>query len=515
MKASEDIHALIKSLAPTEKAYFKKYARLHVLGKGNRYVLLFDAINKQKKYDEKELMELFKGYDFVKRFAVAKEYLYKQIRYALESYHHSIHSDMKSLLHWAEILCTKELYKQSHKAILKAKQIAREHEMHHALMEIFRYWEIKLAVKNSDVSWIQNILREEEAEITLLRNTKSYRDNYFRISNHYLLHGIMRGKKHFGEIKKIMQSRPLTDADMAKTFEAKLRFHATHAFYSGIIDDRRGLYHSSGNIIALFKKHPEKIRHAVGPFIFHLHNMTDACVLNKRYHEIPAHLKEFELLAPLAKSSDEKKKLFYFTAINRLNYYAVTGQFSIAVSAAVEISKQLGGYEQSMNDYEKAMLFQNIAMSYFGEGQYKNCIHWLNRIRDEISLNIRPDLEGFLRLFYVIAHYEAGHMDLLVPLIQSLYRYLKKKEQLHKFETVIIYFLRNELPKTNDQKERIQAFQKLKTKLLPLTKDADEKNSFDSFDYISWLESKIENRPFAEVVRQKAAEGGGSGKGNG
>ncbi|TAL57932.1 MAG: hypothetical protein EPN85_12845 [Bacteroidetes bacterium] len=504
MKASEDLFDLIKSLSGTEKSYFKKYASLLVLGKQNKYILLFDAIAKQKTYDEQKLKRYLHSESIVRYLPSVKKYLYRQILKALRSYHRSIHSEIRDLIHEAEILYEKELYAQSKKIIRKAKETAREHEMHHALMEILSRWEMKLAVNNADVSWIRNILREETDELSLQQNEKIYRNNYSEMLIHYYLYGIKRNKNRLGKIKKMMQSRFLTHADMAKTFEAKLRFHGVHVFYSGIMDDRSGLYHSSRNIIALFKKHPEKIRHAVDSFIAHLHNMLDVCTLNKKYNEIPLYLKELESLAPLAKSSDEKKKLFYFTAINRLNYYTVTGQFSIAVSAAVEISKQLGEYEQSMNDYEKFMLFPNIAISYFGDGQYKNCIHWLNRTRNDLSLNIRPDLEGFLRLFYIIAHYEAGNMDLLVPLIQSLYRYLKRKEQLHKFETVIIYFLRNELPKTTDQKERIQAFQKLKNKLLPLTKDADEKNAFNSFDYISWLESKIENRPFAEVVRQKA-----------
>ncbi len=42
-------------------------------------------------------------------------------------------------------------------------------------------------------------------------------------------------------------------------------------------------------------------------------------------------------------------------------------------------------------------------------------------------------------------------------------------------------------------------FKKLKT-------DPYEKGAFEYFDFISWLESKIENRPFAEIIKEKAKE---------
>ena len=40
--------------------------------------------------------------------------------------------------------------------------------------------------------------------------------------------------------------------------------------------------------------------------------------------------------------------------------------------------------------------------------------------------------------------------------------------------------------------------------MLLLSKDPYESRAFEHFDFISWLESKIEKRPFVEIVREKA-----------
>ena len=52
--------------------------------------------------------------------------------------------------------------------------------------------------------------------------------------------------------------------------------------------------------------------------------------------------------------------------------------------------------------------------------------------------------------------------------------------------------------------ELVPAFRDLKAELEEIFKNPFENKALDLFDFISWLESKIENRAFAEVVREKA-----------
>jgi hypothetical protein len=47
-----NLHKLIHSLTPNEKAYFKKFAYKSKDDKENPYLILFDAILKQDEYDE-------------------------------------------------------------------------------------------------------------------------------------------------------------------------------------------------------------------------------------------------------------------------------------------------------------------------------------------------------------------------------------------------------------------------------------------------------------------------------
>ena len=76
-------------------------------------------------------------------------------------------------------------------------------------------------------------------------------------------------------------------------------------------------------------------------------------------------------------------------------------------------------------------------------------------------------------------------------------------ERLYEFEKTILLFLR-ELPVNNSPKEVLLSFEKLRDQLLALENNPYENQAFKYFDFISWLESKIENVSFASVVMKKA-----------
>ena len=56
-----DIYQLVHSLTKAEKRYFQRSASLHVIGEKNNYLKLFEALNRQKKFDEQEIIKEFRG----------------------------------------------------------------------------------------------------------------------------------------------------------------------------------------------------------------------------------------------------------------------------------------------------------------------------------------------------------------------------------------------------------------------------------------------------------------------
>lgn len=115
----------------------------------------------------------------------------------------------------------------------------------------------------------------------------------------------------------------------------------------------------------------------------------------------------------------------------------------------------------------------------------------------------RKNMQAFIRIYNLIVHYELNNEQLLPHLLRSTYRYLLKQEIVYQFEAVMIQFIRK-LPKLSSSRKIKDAYIELKTTLEKLQQDPFEKQAFELFDIISWLDSKIEKKGFAEIVKEKA-----------
>lgn len=114
---------------------------------------------------------------------------------------------------------------------------------------------------------------------------------------------------------------------------------------------------------------------------------------------------------------------------------------------------------------------------------------------------MREDLLCFSRILNLVAHYEAGMDYHLERLVKSTYKFLIKMDDLHEVQIEMIKFLRN-LPHTSPLNIRSE-FAKLHRKLKQYEDHPYERRAFLYLDILSWLESKIENRPIAEIISAK------------
>ena len=117
--------------------------------------------------------------------------------------------------------------------------------------------------------------------------------------------------------------------------------------------------------------------------------------------------------------------------------------------------------------------------------------------------NFRQDYKIFAKIMNLIIHYELGNIDLMEYNIKSVLRYLNNKDKLYKYEHALIKFIKR-LPFLDEDTDISFEFHQLKNELDRISKDEYEKKAFDYFDIVSWLESKLTKKKFADVVREKS-----------
>src|SRR5260221_11093402 len=139
-------------------------------------------------------------------------------------------------------------------------------------------------------------------------------------------------------------------------------------------------------------------------------------------------------------------------------------------------------------------------MLYFGSGDYATCIDYLQKIINE-KADMREDLQCYSRLLHLMAHYEMGNDMLMESLSKSVYRFMAKMENLTRVEEAMFSFIRQSLRLSPRQLK--PEFEKFLHTIKHLEKNRFETRAFAYLDIISWVESKVHEKPMSTIINEK------------
>jgi tetratricopeptide (TPR) repeat protein len=164
------------------------------------------------------------------------------------------------------------------------------------------------------------------------------------------------------------------------------------------------------------------------------------------------------------------------------------------------VIKKLEEYKLHIDSHRILIFYYKFACLYFGSGDNEKAIEYLNLIINR-KPDLRTDIHCYARLLHLIAHFEMGNYNLVEYLIKSVYRFMAKMKNLSIVEEEIFAFLKKSF--SLSQSEIIPAFKSLKNKLEALRGNPLATRSFMYLDIIGWLESKIDNVPVQQIIRDK------------
>jgi hypothetical protein len=504
MVPSKELFELIKSMTKTEKRYFKKYTSLNAVGGKNQYALIFNAVDRQKEYDEKKLLEKLKGYHFTAHFAVVKNHLYSRILDSLEHYHSnmSIHSQMRKTIGRIELLQKRGLYNHSLKLIKKVKKEAKESELNTVLLEIFTLWEFGFHLEKYDLDAMEQIYSTINTVSGAITETSVCRYLCLKMVNLYVSYMNSRDKKYLAQAEKLVKSKIFRIAENTTVLAGKRSICEFYFFYWYAKGNLKKAYTSGVTLIGLLRENMPLLKKNTGPYISVLNNLYILAMDQQKYNEARAHLDNINSTSEYLKTFSQRAKHFFLYHSDLLHFLYKTGQLKLLEKQLVAITKEYIEYETEFNNYENIEFLAVIAISNYYVGNLKRAIEVLNKMRNEYALSENPEIQSFCNLFYIIVQYDAGNSDLLPYLIQSYYRFLRKKGQISKLENSIIRFLRK-LSLIYSEKQLQIELRKFKIEAEALSSDQFDNYVFKYFDFIPWLTSKIEKKSFAEVISEK------------
>lgn len=506
--SNDPLFSLIKSLSPSEKRQFSLYVGRIGVNNNSKFLNLFKVMRKQKEYDEHFILE---NTNISKQqISNVKAHLYKQILISLRlnPAHQGIPVQLREQFDFAYILYRKGLYKQGLKLLDKIKWTALQYEEKNLAYEILELEKIieSQYITRSIHNRAESLIKQTE-DLSRLNLISSQLSNLsLQLYAMYLKMGIARTREEAQHVKDYFYAN-LPEYDFEEIgFREKLWLYKGSLWYSFIVQDFLGCFRYASKWIALFNENPHLIPIHPVSYIKGNHYLLESLFYLNHARYFEKTLKDLEASLKERKIPDDDNIAalkFLYVYSNKLNLRFMNGEFSHGDVLVEKITKKIGKYRSRLDDYHIMILYYKIACLYFGNGNYKKCIAFLQKIISNKTPEIREDLMCFARILNLVAHYEAGMDYQLDSLIKSTYKFLIKMNDLHEVQKEMIKFLRN-LPNVFPLDIKAE-FKKLHRTLKQFEDHPYERRAFLYLDILSWLESNIENKPVAEVIAQKAS----------
>lgn len=500
---TNNLFLLIQALTKDEKRYFKN--SIKETGKSaTNYIQLFDAIARQKVYNEVALKRKFRNERFSKQFSVAKNYLYNLLLKYLANYHaqKSVEDDILQGLRYVKILYDKKLAHLAKKQLQNIKEKAIKHEFYSYLVRIL-LWEFFLERSYLEFQdWNEEQFEQARANIeeclqlerdyTTIRmeasafvytlkkkgSFRNYKNNLAKIVAHPLIQNCTQHPSN--KVKIIGLVLQAAQLILTRSYE-----HALELWLAAI-----HVYHQDLALCA-----SDKVRYVVAldNALFAAAHSKDAAIFERVLTQVQPQIS----LSPL-----EQLRFDMATYKAVLTYHIRQGNFEIGkqhLQAALSFLQQ-----NQLPDIWRIPLLLTFALFYFGLEQYDDALDVL----EQITSDTHHAYEGILSfglILKLIIYYEKDELLLMAASTRTVYYHLKKKAHLFEFEKYLLKCLTKaiQLP---SKAEIIPFFQTVKAHLLVLQDQAvgEELEPYTYFNYIAWLESKIQRQPFSKMAKDHA-----------
>ena len=503
---ADSLFQLIHSLQKSEKRNFKLYIKRSSGKEDLKIIQLFDAIDKLSEYDEKLLLKKMPTITKT-QLANLKTHLYKELLASLRIIKttDSIDMQLHEQLDYARILYNRGLYMQSLKILEKVRELSQAYFQDSLFGQAISL-EKKIATLHITRSMKDRPERLTEEAIEV----NEHRKNITKLSNlalqmysWYVKYGHARNEDEEKKVKKYFIQNLPSNARMLNGFYERLYLYQSSSWYAFIRQDFLMYYRYAKKWIDLFDEHPVMIPVETGHYIKGMHNILNAHFDLRNYKGFAVALHRFEEFAgsPVANQHENfKVQTFIYLYTAKINQHFMHGTFKMGLSLVPYIEDKLHEYALYFDNHRVLVFNYKIATLYFGSGDYATCIDYLHRIIND-NVDLRYDIQCYARLLHLLAHYELGNFDIMDSLIKSVYRFMTKMETITIIEQEIFKFLRSSFKLS--RRELKPALEKLLLTIKQFEKSRFETRSLAYLDIISWLESKVYEKPMSEVIQEK------------
>lgn len=503
---NDSLFLLIKSMSGAEKRHFRLYISRNQATEDSKFARLFDALDHSKEYSEEQILKKVPSISR-QQLSNIKAHLYGELLTSLRLLHSlkNMEIQIREQIDFARILYNRGLILQALKILEKVKLVAKANSHFILTLEILQFEKdiearhITRSLKGRAGALIDetNFSIRQINEVTHLSNVA------LKMYELYLENGHVTDEAHSIEIEQVFRENIEGINEDQISFFGKAYLHQSYCWYYIIQLDFTKYYRHAEKWVHLFALHPEAKKEEPFLYVKAVHNLLNALFIIGRHKKMKEELQQLERFYEQAGQFSENLEIqsFVYLYTAKINLHFLEGTFTEGLDLVNPIMGKLKDYQQYIDVHRVLVFYYKIASLYFGSGNNDLAIDYLQKIINLKVGQLRTDIQCFARLLHLIAHYELGNMELVEYLIKSVYRFLSKMENLDAVLSEIFAFLRRSL--SSKPKDVKDSFIQLRNKLEQVSSSKYNRRSYQYLDIVSWLESKIENLPVQEIIRNK------------
>ncbi len=498
MSKLDSLIVLINSMDSADKRYFGLHSQLYEGEKD--YLLLYQLILKSA-LDADLVKSTFKKMRPKASFEITCNHLYQSLLDKLSAKDTETEAEFLVLKAYqqARFLFKRNLCNESLLLIRKFKKLALEYELFShflllAKLEIRIYNQLGFDQMNEDElvrkqSKIESVSRQQRA-------IENHTGLYNLISLRQIKQGPVRNETEKEKLNDLAFNELQAISGQNKdSFEArKLHLLFQSAYFIKTVNPKSSLkvYYELNELF-------ENNRKLWGnpPFFYlnHIHGILNNLRWFGNYQEMPYFLEKLKALLSEFSSAQYNIQplIFIFESL------ILTDQ-KLYDEALNHLNQELDGIAERMANLTfatQAEIALQAAVVYFWNRNYKLALKMIRPILNAGKpFNQLPQTKP-VRFLNILIHCELGDQDYLESEIRSVERDLKKRGKPLKSEEIIlksVLLMLNEM----DLRKRNKKLQKHKETLLYLKNNPFEQQLLSSFDYIVWIESRI--NPASRII---------------
>lgn len=479
-KSINSLHDLIKSLNKAEKSYFKKN-RTGVRNNDNVYVKLFDVIDKMDEYDEKKVIVKMKGHN-IKQLPSVKKYLYNLIMNSLVAFYKEDNIDkiIDRDIEKANILFAKLLFKDAHKLLVKAKELAYKYERYVSANKIVHLqsdYLIYISERSNLDESLKELYDEQQQLNELINNEAKYKYYFDSLTLTFQSRDKRMTKKElFSTIDKMLKAPALASHELALTTMGKVFYYRMLYTYFSIKGELGKGYTVINKALALFKENP----HLMEVHIKELLSVYNGVLATTRglvkEDEMLAAIKDLKVIhETVGRPNDERLVIYSKMAVyqNLIIYYLVSVEHDKVKEMMPEVVEFLERDMHKVRFDKLVSLMFNIAEFYFNDEQYDESLYWWSKLSIVLSKNQLSNILDVCKVYMLICHYELKTIT-LDSVIRTTLAYFEKQKEPHLAEKAIIKSVKRRSKMGFDKEKILEDFKGLKKELAEIKVFGDE-----------------------------------------